>query len=393
MKKVFVYDPTASDKLSSVRGVGRYLQILKENFPKNTIFTDSLKRISADSVFVNPFYNFLTTPLTLKRITQKQIAIIHDLIPLKYPTHFPAGVRGNINIFLNKLALKNYDLIITDSEASKRDIMEKLQVKSYKIKVIYPCLPKLFTEKSQILNLKSQINPKFQKQNSKRLEFGAFKLFGSWNLDLGAYCMYVGDATWNKNLVNLARAIKIINVTCIFVGKVFNEAVDVASEETLREADCRDNRQSLAEEKYHERQNLPRANHPWQRELKEFFELTKNDRRFIFAGFLPDSDLLKLYQQARLNILASRDEGFGFSFLEAASQGCLSVLSDIPVLKEISDGNALFCDPKNPYDLADKIGEIYFNKNIRNKVGQLAKKRSEFFSKKKFRSKFLKIIS
>jgi len=169
MKKVFVYDPTASDKLSSVRGVGRYLQILKENFPKNTIFTDSLKRISADSVFVNPFYNFLTTPLTLKRITQKQIAIIHDLMHLKDPSHFPAGVRGNINIFLNKLALKNYDLIITDSEASKRDIMEKLQVKSYKIKVIYPCLPKLFTEKSQILNLKSQINPKFQKQNSKRL--------------------------------------------------------------------------------------------------------------------------------------------------------------------------------------------------------------------------------
>jgi hypothetical protein len=38
---VFVFDPTASDKLSAVRGIGRYLQILKENFA-DWKFTDQI---------------------------------------------------------------------------------------------------------------------------------------------------------------------------------------------------------------------------------------------------------------------------------------------------------------------------------------------------------------
>ncbi len=120
MTKVFVFDPTNKDKLSAVRGVGRYLQILKENLPKNTIFTDSLKRVTADSVFINPFFNFLQPPPTIKRLAKKQIAVIHDLIPLKYPKHFPAGIQGKINIFLNKLAARNYDTVVTDSYSSKK---------------------------------------------------------------------------------------------------------------------------------------------------------------------------------------------------------------------------------------------------------------------------------
>src|SRR3989338_4782136 len=119
---IYVFDQIVNDSLSKVRGVGRYLQILKENFPKNTVFTDNIRQIAADSVFINPFFNFLKTPITLKRIANKQIAVIHDLIPLKYPEHFPVGIKGKLNIFLNKLALKNYDLIVTDSEAYKKNI-------------------------------------------------------------------------------------------------------------------------------------------------------------------------------------------------------------------------------------------------------------------------------
>ena len=117
MNKVFVYDPTLKDKQSSVRGIGRYLQILKENFADEFEFVSNLSsRIyNPRSIFVNPFFNFLQPPLTFRRIARKQIAVIHDLIPLKYPAHFPAGIKGSIYILSNKLALKNYDLIITDS--------------------------------------------------------------------------------------------------------------------------------------------------------------------------------------------------------------------------------------------------------------------------------------
>ena len=166
MKKVFVYDPTVSDNLSSVRGVGRYLQILKENFSE-WIFSNNvtMKQWNKHDVFINPFFNFLQPPLTLKRLAQKQIAVIHDLIPLKYPSRFPAGIKGSIYILLNKLALKNYDLIITDSEASKTDIIQILNIKENKIRVIYPCLPRIFIESQ---NSKEVLS--FQRRRESRLK-------------------------------------------------------------------------------------------------------------------------------------------------------------------------------------------------------------------------------
>jgi glycosyltransferase involved in cell wall biosynthesis len=338
-KRVSVFDPTLTDKLSQVRGIGRYLQILKENFSKEFNFVNNLtmEQLNNETVFINPFFNFLQPPLTLKRVAKKQIAVIHDLITLKYPAHFPAGVRGNINILLNKIALKNYDFIITDSYESKKDIVNILGLPDNKIKVIYPCLPQSF--------LKLKI------ENSIPIKSGE------------NFCLYVGDATWNKNLVNIAKAIKIANVTAVFVGKVF----------------------------------ILKSRHlsfssPWQKELKEFSEMTKNDQCFIFTGFIPDSEIFKLYKQASVNLLISKDEGFGFSYVEAANFSCPSLLADIPVLKEISKNQALFADPKNPRDMADKINEIYFNKNLRNKLGDQAKKRSEFFSSKKFKKEFLSVI-
>ncbi|HEX7542958.1 MAG TPA: glycosyltransferase, partial [Patescibacteria group bacterium] len=249
---------------------------------------------------------------------------------------------------LNKFALKNYDLIITDSEASKKDIINILRIKEDKIKVIYPCLPKSFLE-LKIKNLDLNKNSKLKIKN---------------------YCLYVGDATWNKNLVNMARAIKIANVTCIFVGAVFKSPDQWANQDSP----------------------LQNIHHPWLRELKQFFIETKNDKRFVFTGFIPDSELIKLYQQALFNILPSRDEGFGFSWLEGANFTCPSLLSDIPVLREISAGRAIFFDPENPKNIADKIKEINSDKILRDKIGLCAKKRSEYFSPKKFKEEILKLI-
>jgi len=376
-KQVYVFDPTAKDKLSQVRGIGRYLQILRENFP-DWIFTNNLSSIiyHLSSIFINPFFNFLQPPLTKKRVAKKQIAVIHDLIPLKYPDHFPIGIKGKLNVFLNKLALRNHDVIITDSEASKKDIIQMLHIDENKVKVIYPCLPNVFT------NLKFKIR----------------SLNSNLKLKISNYCIYVGDATWNKNLVNLAKAIKIINVTCVFVGKVFE---NLRIEGRKWKMDLEDRSSKLENQASNFQHQIPasiihplssKLSHPWQKELREFLQEVGNDKRFIFLGFIPDNELIKLYQQARVNILPSRDEGFGFSYLEAASQKCPTVLSDIPVLHEIAKDSAFFADPNDPHDIANKIGEIYFDHDIRNKLGEKAHKRSQFFSSSQFRKSFLNIL-
>jgi len=372
---VIVFDPTVNDKLSRVRGVGRYLQILKENLPKNTIFTDKIERINTDFIFINPFFNFIRPPLLMKKVARKQIAVIHDLIPLKYPEHFPIGIRGNINVWLNKFALKNYDLIVTDSEASKKDIVQMLKIQPEKVKVIYPCLPKIFT--------------------NSELKIENLKLNENWKLKIGnSFCLYVGDATWNKNLVNLAKAVKIANVSCVFVGKIFEvltHKVTGVEDEGIPTARSRGVLIERALAGKNPRQ-APSLNHPWQKELREFLKLTNSDKRFIFAGFIDDYKLIKLYEQAKANILVSRDEGFGFSFVEAANFGCPSVLSNISVLKELADDSAIFADPDNPNDIADKIIEIYFGKDLRTELGFKAQQRSKYFSQEGFRSQFAKLL-
>ena len=140
------------------RGIGRYLQILRENFKDEFTFTDqpmaNFNRFQPISTFINPFFNLLQPPLTMFRIAKKQVAVIHDLIPLKYPEHFPVGLKGRLNIFLNKIALRNYDVIITDSEVSKKDIVNILGLDESKVKVVYPCLPRIFTTKSVIASLR-----------------------------------------------------------------------------------------------------------------------------------------------------------------------------------------------------------------------------------------------
>ncbi|MDO8610770.1 MAG: glycosyltransferase family 1 protein [bacterium] len=345
--QVYVFDPTASDQQSKVRGIGRYLQILKENFENEFVFISDLGSVTTDpyGIFINPFFNFLQPPPVMKRIAKKQIAVIHDLIPLKYPEHFPIGIKGKINVFLNKLALNNYDEIITDSEASKKDIIDILGLNENKIHVIYPCLPNVF------------LNPK---QNVTSYPYRVNKLQVTT-----PFCLYVGDATWNKNLVTLARAIKLANINCIFVGKVFEKSSSLPFEAL--------------------------AKNGWQKEFNEFLKATKNDNKFIFVGFVPDSELINLYTQAACNILPSRDEGFGFSYLEAAAQSCPSILSDISILREISDNNALFFPAENPQELANLIKKIISDNKLTKELGKKAFERSLFFSQQTFKKEFIKL--
>ncbi len=375
MSQVFCFDPTVKDKPSAARGVGRYLQILRENFGDDWVFSNNLRAMNHEprTIFINPFFNIISPPFLTHRVAKKQIAVIHDLIPLKYPPHFPLGLRGNLNVLLNKFFLKNYDLIITDSEASKKDIVRMLYISDKKIKVIYPIAPKLFQISQVVIS-----NPVKRVEKSLR-DSSVASLFRN---DMNAkFCIYVGDATWNKNLVSLARAIKLANVNCVFVGKVFKHVVG----DGKAQIPILSNRLGpLWGEAA--KNTVSSFSHIWQKELKEFRELSKDDNRFIFPGFIPDEELIKLYKRSMCNILLSRDEGFGFSYLEAAILGIPSILSDIPIFHEISGGNgAVFCDQNDVQAVAKAINKIYVNSNLKNKLAVEALQRSKYFSSELFK--------
>jgi len=375
-QSVIVYDSTAKDAQSRVRGVGRYLQILKENFP-DWSFTDNLSLITNNSVFINPFFNFLKKPLTMKRIAKKQIAVIHDLIPLKYPSHFPIGLKGNINVFLNKIVLRNYNVVVTDSEQSKKDIVTILKVQPERVKVIYPCLTKIYNSEFRVQNserTKTILNPKFNSE---------FSIINS------KFCLYVGDATWNKNLVNLARAIKLADVNCVFVGKVFEKNLESRIQNSESE------NKKILNSKFNSEFSIINSkfdNNPWLEEYNEFLKITHDNPLFHFVGYVPDDKLMLLYQKAACNLLVSRDEGFGFSYLEASSQNCPSILSNIPTLQEIAGDSALFIDPDSPAKIAKAIGQILVDQKLRIDLIEKTRLRSRFFSRKNFVDGFKSVL-
>ena len=106
-----------------------------------------------------------------------------------------------------------------------------------------------------------------------------------------------------------------------------------------------------------------------------------------------DAELVWLYKHAVCNILPSYDEGFGLSYLEAASYETPSVLSDISVFHEIARDSALFVDPEKPKSISDAITLLSTNAQRRQDLGKKAKERSVIFSPEKFKDHFQSSIN
>jgi glycosyltransferase involved in cell wall biosynthesis len=81
---------------------------------------------------------------------------------------------------------------------------------------------------------------------------------------------------------------------------------------------------------------------------------------------------------ARRPVFASvpRYEPFGLAALEAAQAGCALVLSDIPTLRELWDGAAVFVDPDDDAALADALAGLVADPARRAALGAAAEKRS-----------------
>lgn len=79
------------------------------------------------------------------------------------------------------------------------------------------------------------------------------------------------------------------------------------------------------------------------------------DGRLIFVGFVTDDQLKWLYENARLSIYVSMDEGYGMPPLESLALGTPVVVSDIAVMRENLGEYATYADPTNVSSIARAI--------------------------------------
>jgi glycosyltransferase involved in cell wall biosynthesis len=68
----------------------------------------------------------------------------------------------------------------------------------------------------------------------------------------------------------------------------------------------------------------------------------REDVRFL--GWVADEQLPALYRGAQAHLLSTSEETFGRSVLEAMACGCLNVVQDLPVLREVAAGTAVYVD-------------------------------------------------
>lgn len=305
----------------AIRGIGAHTKLLIEHlekiedvkvdvidFSKNDLSKYDIAHYSS----FNPF--FLTLPF--RKPTKRVVLTIHDLIPLIYPEHYPPGIRGRLNFFIQKILIKNVDAIITISETSKKDITRFLGIPQEKIHVIHLAPRKIFKPITGHRSLAT-----------------VQKKFGLPNF----FVLYVGDVNYNKNLFGLATACKLAGIPLVIVGK------QAKSEEI-------------------DRKHI--ENRPFVRFLHKF----GGDSSIIRVGFVPDSDLAVIYNLATLYCQPSFYEGFGLAVLEAFASGCPVIASKVQALVEIGEPACVFFDPKDPKDMAEKILEVKNNEILRNQL-------------------------
>jgi glycosyltransferase involved in cell wall biosynthesis len=110
-----------------------------------------------------------------------------------------------------------------------------------------------------------------------------------------------------------------------------------------------------------------------------------------FVGFVPDEELVAIYQQAEAFIFPSLIEGFGLPGLEAMACGLPVLASDIPVFREIYRDGVIYFDPLSSDDLAEKIKKIIEDRKLRKNLKLKARKLVYLYSWEKMAKKTIKI--
>ncbi|MBP5378971.1 MAG: glycosyltransferase family 4 protein [Ruminococcus sp.] len=271
---------------------------------------------------ITHFFNYIVPPF----VHGKKVVTVHDMV---YKT-FPETVRGRTKYMLDvglKRSIRRADLIVTDSEFSRKEIIKYFPKCESKIRVVpcgvdlerfHPC-----TEPQRIPEVK----------NSLEIE--------------GDYFLYVGTIEPRKNLERL------ISAYAAFAKKVGENAPKLV----------------LAGGK------------GWlDKGIYSRVEKLGMEKNIIFTKYVPSEDMNPLMCGAIAFVFPSLYEGFGMPPLEAMACGVPVLASGEASLPEVTGDCAVICDAYDVKSIAKGLYRLYSDEKLREELSCRGLERAQGFT-------------
>lgn len=270
----------------------------------------------------------------------KRIATIFDLSFLHFSQTFTKKDLWQLSNW-TKFSVRNADHLVTISNFSKKDIIEKYRIDKNKVTVAYPGYDKE--------NFKFPISNVKLKKIKEKYKTGE------------TYIIYIGTIQPRKNLARLIEAFAKVardlrDVKLVIVGKSSGE-----------------------------------GRGGWM--YKDILDLPKKlqvDDRIEFSGFVPAGDLPPLLTGALGFVLPSLWEGFGIPVLEAMACGTPVIVSNESSMPEVVGSAGLLIDPYSVDQIEQAIRTLISDKKLREKYSRLGIKQAGKFSWEKMAKTILK---
>ena len=262
----------------------------------------------------------------------KTVAFIHDLTTILFPQHHKKS-----NIFLHSRrfkAIRKVDAILTNSESTKKDIVEHLKIKPDKIFVTH-----LGADERFRLMKESEVIPVLKKYKLKK-----------------PYILFVGTLEPRKNVKTLIQA--------------FNQ---------LKQSHRIPHQFVLAGQKGWLYKSIFKAieSSPYKSDIQ-------------YTDYVKDTDLPALMNGAEVFVYPSFYEGFGLPVLEAMQCGVPVITSNISSMPEVGGGASLYINPESADELAEKIYSVINNPDFQKELSKKGIERAKQFSWEKCARKTLK---
>jgi len=271
------------------------------------------------------------------------VVTVHDLIPLLLKPY-----RGRLLVQLYtafvRAASPRATLLITDSEASRRDIVEHLNVSPDRVQTVYLAVDRIYKP----LGSADEAEAEEAEARSLRCEISVAEdaaVLAKLGVQSG-YVLYLGGFDVRKNVAGacaaFARAAQTVtDARLVIAGKL--PAVD---------SEFAPDPRRLAQEA-----GLPAE-------------------RVHFVDFVPEADKPALYRGARVFIFPSRYEGFGLPPLEALACGTPVVGSRAASLPEVVREGGVLLDPDDVDGMAAALVRLLtddaFHAELRRRAIQRA---------------------